>query len=364
MSAHDSVLPESPRALARQDGESSKQTCMSRESGKDGSLKKWLAGRLHQIEEKGESAFSCPLWCYRRPPHACHSSICSFLFIIMAYSLFLHGSAVHELSVAYGPQDAWKEIVIDDRLAGASLVSYELPSFMANSRHFLESRPAAFNGIMQQYSCTGATQVADATRGRGSGDADFQQLLENLASFEPCGLVSMSVFMDQFRLTDTEGAPVSIDETDLAWASDADLYSDWSVSTTLVGNETFEYVQIDADRSWIPDSTFLEHLKVWYRTPVSPYVRHLWGRIPGGLPAGRYNLTFPVNSPIFTEEWSVPEKRLIFSQTSPVSQLGSSGASYTLAALCCVVALVDFLVALVLLVAGKAPKRKSAVHPA
>lgn len=174
----------------------------------------------------------------------------------------------------------------------------------------------------------------------------------------------MSVFMDQFRLTDTEGAPVSIDETDLAWASDADLYSDWSVSTTLVGNETFEYVQIDAERSWIPDSTFLEHLKVWYRTPVSPYVRHLWGRIPGGLPAGRYNLTFPVNSPIFTEEWGVPEKRFIFSQTSPVSQLGSSGASYTLAALCCVVALVDFLVALVLLVAGKAPKRKSAVHPA
>ena len=29
---------------------------------------------------------------YRRPPHACHSSLCSFLFIIMAYSLFLHGS--------------------------------------------------------------------------------------------------------------------------------------------------------------------------------------------------------------------------------------------------------------------------------
>ena len=29
--------------------------------------------------------------------------------------------------------------------------------------------------------------MADASRGRGSGDADFQQLLENLASFEPCG---------------------------------------------------------------------------------------------------------------------------------------------------------------------------------
>lgn len=281
----------------------------------------------------------------------------------MAYSLFLHGSAVHELSVSYGPADAWKEIVIDDRLAEASLVSYELPSFLANSRHFLESRPSAFNGIMQQYSCKGATQVAEATRCRGS-DADFQQLIDGLDDFEPCGLVSMSVFMDQFRLTDTEGVHVAIDETDVAWPSDEDLYTDWLVSTTLMGNVTFESVQIEDHRSWIPDSTFLEHLKVWYRTPASPYVRHLWGRIPGGLAAGSYNLTFPVNSPIWTEEWGVPEKRLIFSQTSPVSQLGSSGASYTLAALCCVVAVVDFLVALVLLVAGKAPKRKSAVHPA
>jgi len=123
--------------------------------------------------------------------------------------------------------------------------------------------------------------VAEATRCRGS-DADFQQLIDGLDDFEPCGLVSMSVFMDQFRLTDTEGVHVAIDETDVAWPSDEDLYTDWLVSTTLMGNVTFESVQIEDHRSWIPDSTFLEHLKVWYRTPASPYVRHLWGRIPVG----------------------------------------------------------------------------------
>ena len=77
----------------------------------------WLRVLSCQIEKGGEGAISCPLWCwaqirhemfehsmtlrhsnvltmrfYRRPPHACHSSLCSFLFIIMAYSLLLHGS--------------------------------------------------------------------------------------------------------------------------------------------------------------------------------------------------------------------------------------------------------------------------------
>jgi len=272
----------------------------------------------------------------------------------MAYSLFLHGSAVHELTVAYGPADGWKEILIDESHAGVSLISFELPNFMANSRHFIESRPQIFNGIMQQYSCSGVSEVAHAASRRGS-DPPFQQLIDGFQNFEPCGLVSMSVFIDQFRLTDAQGVTVEIDESDIAWSTDAELYEDWSVST--------DRIEVAGILSWIPDSTFFEHLKVWYRTPASPYVRHLWGRIPGGLAAGRYNLTFPVNSAIWTEEWGLESKRVTFSQIS-LSQLGSTGASFTLAALCCVVAFVDFLVALVLLIAGKAPnRRKSAVRP-
>ncbi|CAE7373067.1 unnamed protein product [Symbiodinium natans] len=105
------------------------------------SLKIWLASRLHDIEQEGDRATGCPLWIFRRPPHACHSSVCSFLFLMMAYSLFLHGSAVREVSLDYGPGDLWKELVVDDSLAGVSLISYELLSFSANNRHYLVRIP-------------------------------------------------------------------------------------------------------------------------------------------------------------------------------------------------------------------------------
>eukprot|EP00437_Effrenium_voratum_P020147 CAMPEP_0181446362 /NCGR_PEP_ID=MMETSP1110-20121109/26064_1 /TAXON_ID=174948 /ORGANISM="Symbiodinium sp., Strain CCMP421" /LENGTH=282 /DNA_ID=CAMNT_0023570435 /DNA_START=256 /DNA_END=1104 /DNA_ORIENTATION=+ len=281
----------------------------------------------------------------------------------MAYSLFLHGSAVREIAISYGPADAWKEIVVDENLAGMSLISYELPIFLANSRHYLDSRPPGFNGIIQQYGCTGVTKVTDALS-RRSSDVAFGQLLEDLEDFHPCGLVSMSIFTDQFRLTHTEGGIVEVDETDLALPSDSDLYEPWIVPVLETnGNSTVEKFQVEGVRSWIPDRTFLEHLKVWYRTPVAPYVRHLWARIPGGLVAGRYNLTFPVNSPIWTEMWGLEAKRVIFSQKS-LSHMGSPGASFTLAALCCIVAFVEFVVALALLVGGKASgQRRAAIHP-
>lgn len=355
MLAHDSVIPESPQAIP-EDG-SSRQ--MSKQMEGDGGLRIWFAHRLHRIEECGEASVSCPLWFYRRPPHACHSSICSFIFLIMAYSLFLHASAVHELSVSYGPADQWKEIVIDDRLAGVSLVSYELPAtFFANSRHFIESRPSVFNGVLQQYSCSGATQRSDAELRRGSGDPAFHQLIQGLDHFTPCGLVSMSVFTDQFRLTETlSGVVVPLDESNLAWSSDSDIYKDWIVETS--GSE---HLEVEGIRSWVPDRTFFEHLMVWYRTPASPSLRNLWARIPGGLPAGSYNLSFPVNSPIWPE-WGLESKRVVFSQASTFSQLGSPGASFCLAAVCCVVAGVDFLAALVLLIAAPRKARKAAVHP-
>eukprot|EP00439_Symbiodinium_sp_Y106_P006658 s8923_g1.t1 len=94
---------------------------------------------------------------------------------------------------------------------------------------------------------------------------------------------------------------------------------------------------------------------------LAPRVRQLWGRIPGGLSPGRYNLSFPVNSPLW-REWGI-EKRVVFSQLSGFG-MGSPGACFTLAVLCCAVASVDLLVALALLLAGEAFSRKRrTVHP-
>eukprot|EP00438_Fugacium_kawagutii_P029777 Skav217066 [mRNA] locus=scaffold208:494733:501077:+ [translate_table: standard] len=173
---------------------------------------------------------------------------------------------------------------------------------------------------------------------------DFAHLIgyHGIDEATPLRLASMSVFMDQFRLAELliwcadpdrrdrlsvairfgrgrgiELVELVVKNLELVSAKQ-ELYEDWSVSSTVVGNTTFEQVEVEGHPSWIPDSTFLEHLK------ASPYVRQLWGRIPGGLAAGTYNLTFPVNSPIWTEAWGLDAKRVIFSQTSEISQLGRS----------------------------------------
>ncbi|CAE7576214.1 unnamed protein product, partial [Symbiodinium necroappetens] len=255
--------------------------------------------------------------------------------------------AVQEISLEYGPDDLWKEIVVEEGLAGASLISpathfassylYELLRFNANNRHyqapallvstFSESRPLAFNLLVAQYSCTGITQVADVLP-RRSPDPAFHQLLEGFDQFRPCGLVSMSVFTDQFRLEDSQGLAMQVDETELCLPADGDpdpdLYS-WISMDANSGR-----FQVEGITSWIPDGTFLEHLKVWYRTPVSAL-----------------------------DGWGI-EKRVVFSQLSGFG-MGSPGACFTLAVLCCAVASaggVDLLVALALLLAGEAFSRK------
>lgn len=79
--------------------------------------------------------------------------------------------------------------------------------------------------------------------------------------------------------------------------------------------------------SWLPPE-WLEHWKVWQRTPPGQTVRNLWGVVEGGLAKGNYRINFLENSPIW-EEWGVPERRLIL--TGNPSWLGNIGAMQTLA---------------------------------
>lgn len=96
----------------------------------------------------------------------------------------------------------------------------------------------------------------------------------------PCGLIAKSMFNDTFLLRDDSGKKIPIEETNIAWASD-------------IQHRFQNMKEVPDGRRWKDvqwqDMTD-EHFIVWMRTAGLPEFRKLWGRIDGGLKAGKYKV--------------------------------------------------------------------------
>lgn len=73
---------------------------------------------------------------------------------------------------------------------------------------------------------------------------------------------------------------MGIDENNIAWSSD--IQYKFSNIKDAPGGKSFEDIQ------WHDMQD--EHFIVWMRTAGLPNFRKLWGRIPGGLEAGDYEV--------------------------------------------------------------------------
>jgi len=109
----------------------------------------------------------------------------------------------------------------------------------------------------------------------------------------PCGLVAKSFFNDTYALhkcTDdacSDPAKITIDESDIAWASDKS-YKFKNIEEKLPKDKTWQEIQ------WL-DMTD-EHFIVWMRTAGLPKFRKLWGKIIGNvITKGKYKLVINNN---------------------------------------------------------------------
>merc|ERR1712241_310078 len=93
-----------------------------------------------------------------------------------------------------------------------------------------------------------------------------------------------------------------------------------------------------------------EHFKVWYRPHPSPRVRNLWGRIKGPLTTGNYKVQFTSNSAIFTQQWGLKEKRIVFAGEH---MLGSKGACQVIGTVAAILGLMELLMAVGFFVADR-----------
>lgn len=167
-------------------------------------------------------------------------------------------------------------IAVPTAIPGPAMVYYELTNFYQNHRRYVKSRsdPQLAGTVFTQES-----QLADCDPLRSRGG----RLLH------PCGLVANSYFNDTFRLTSPAGAV--LDETGITWDTDRAKFKAIDAATIAANpgiifiNETYPGVG-NVDN---------EHFIVWMRPAALPTFRKLYGRIPGGVPAGS-TLTFVVRA--------------------------------------------------------------------
>lgn len=278
--------------------------------------------------EQGENESTRTIRAYRSFCQlACGATV--FMLSLILGAFFLAGSRPKEVMVTYGTSDTEKVFTIDQALEGDVLVYYELPDLRGTHKSFVEGKDKnAINTFMGSITCEAAETLTQARFRRGS-DESFMSRIEAVTSknLVPCGLVSLSMFADNYnfeKFNDTGWERLEADETDIALPADETAYA--KITAPAEGSEQ---MRIGEKESWLTQGSFYEHWKVWYRTPPSPTVRNLWAVIKGGLPEGEYKVNFIENSPSW-EDWGV-SKRLLFTEKS---SFGSAGAMEALGGFC------------------------------
>lgn len=296
-----------------------------------------------QVSQTGEPKLKLPLWFYRSCCQITCASMMVFFLVGLGAYLLSEGLPLQEIIVSYGAHDVNKTFNVGHNIDCDVFVYYELPSVYMNSRNFVESKDSrVVSTLFNKVSCKNSDTQQFLQMVRGE-DEHFLNRTSHLPGLAPCGLISFSMFTDEFkfarstsdgnygfpghqRLTNFSsdiGAELHLEEFDLALPADESMYQQKF-------QEKNGQLEVAGITSWLSPGPFFEHWKVWCRTPASPQVRNLWAVIRGGLAAGEYQVTVTRNSPIW-ESWGVPEKRIIL---SPQHSFGNKGAMKFLGGLC------------------------------
>lgn len=296
---------------------------------------------------------------------------CAVLFIILgAVLLSAAGRIVEVEAISYSHGDYEKEFSVDTQIDSDVLVYYDLPEIFANRKQFIENKdPDTVHTMLNKVGCLDAEDqdalwrrgcLVEKRRREGGAlecplDPDFADLVNSLGNtrdFKPCGLVALSMFIDEFQFAKEQAngqwsSWIDVDETDVALEHEVGARSG-VFGTKIVPDGSGGFtIGEDKIKSWLKPGPFFEHFKVWYRPPASPHVRNLWGRIRGPLEAGRYKVRFTKNSAIWTQAWGLPEKRIVLMGQHT---LGSKGACKVLGAFSLLLGLLEALMAIAFVV--------------
>ena len=243
-----------------------------------------------QVKKSRFKQQNLPAW---RPVPTIFSIIIVFsafgvLFIILGIVLLVYSAKVHSAEVDYTDcaldATCTKTIILEDDIDSPVFVYYQLIGFFQNSRRYVKSKETdqlTGDDIGAHDNCEPAEKNSQMGLPYGIKALDGVSDLSDGNIAVPCGLMAKTFFNDSFEFK-VNGASEPVDETNIAFAKDKDLYDK----------------EPDKSKQWT--SITDEHFLVWMRPSGLPNPKKLWGRINKDLKQGdkiditihnKYNVT-------------------------------------------------------------------------
>ena len=243
-----------------------------------------------QVKKSRFKQQNLPAW---RPVPTIFSIIIVFsafgvLFIILGIVLLVYSAKVHSAEVDYTDcaldATCTKTITLEDDIDSPVFVYYQLIGFFQNSRRYVKSKETdqlTGDDIDAHDNCEPAEKNSEMGLPYGKKALDGVSNLVDGNIAVPCGLMAKTFFNDSFEFK-VNGASEPVDETNIAFAKDKDLYDK----------------EPDKSKQWT--SITDEHFLVWMRPSGLPNPKKLWGRINKDLKQGdkiditihnKYNVT-------------------------------------------------------------------------
>ena len=246
-----------------------------------------------QVKQSRFKQQNLPAW---RPVPTILSIIIVFaafgiLFIILGIVLLVYSAKVHSVEVDYtdcklddSTSPCTRTITLEEDIDAPVFVYYQLIGFFQNSRRYVKSKETdqlTGDDINAHDNCEPAETNSEM------GFPNVQQAIDRTTTLigsniaVPCGLMAKTYFTDSFDFKIND-ASTDVDQTNIAFAKDKDLYDK----------------EPDRTKQWT--SITDEHFLVWMRPSGLPNPKKLWGRINQDLKQGdnifieitnKYNVT-------------------------------------------------------------------------
>ncbi|KAL7067787.1 hypothetical protein ACR3K2_16960 [Cryptosporidium serpentis] len=189
-------------------------------------------------------------------------------------------------------------------LPGPVNVNIYFSNFYQNFRSYVQSRPPE---IYPGFSCGPATTINYLKNIRGDTldnyiDTDMEHSTINLdgdAILNPCGLTSLSLYNDEFTISnfDHGNESISLQVGEISISNDFTLFA-------IPYNKSF----------WINMTD--PHYRIWMHSAWLPDFKMVWGQIIEGLNAGKY--VFNMTKNYWPAEHFNAEKRIGIETVSPL----------------------------------------------
>ncbi len=243
-----------------------------------------------QVKQSRFKQQNLPAW---RPVPTILSIIIVFaafgvLFIILGIVLLVYSAKVHSVEVDYTDcklidgttpiTPCTRTITLEEDIDAPVFVYYQLIGFFQNSRRYVKSKETdqlTGDDINAHDNCEPAEKNSEMGFANDKTALDGSPLIGNNIAV-PCGLMAKTFFTDSFDFT-INSVPTEVDQTNIAFAKDKDLYDK----------------EPDRTKQWTRITD--EHFLVWMRPSGLPNPKKLWGRINKDLKQGD-NIVININN--------------------------------------------------------------------